>query len=195
MLAAENLTLYPPTHHELSDEWFLDFCAANRDLHIERNANGEILVMPPTGGETGSRNFDINGQLWAWNRRTKLGKAFDSSTGFRLPNGANRSPDAAWIPREWWDGLSSDERQRFLPLSPLFAIELRSATDTLKTLRAKMQEYIDNGTELGWLIDPIEQFVEIYRPDAEVTTLRDIAVVSADPVLPGFTLELDEIFA
>lgn len=194
MLANENLTLHPPANHELSDDWFFDFCTANRDLHIERTANGEILIMAPTGGETGYRNSKLSFQLELWNRRTKLGVTFDSSTGFRLPNGANRSPDAAWIPNEWWERLSREERQRFLPLSPLFAIELRSATDTPSTLRAKMQEYIDNGTELGWLIDPFERTVEVYRPDAEVTVWQGIQRISAAPILPDFELELDDIF-
>ena len=194
MLATENLTLHPPANHELSDEWFFDFCTANRDLHIERTANGEIIVMSPTGGDTGYQNSKLSFQLELWNRRMKLGVTFDSSTGFRLPNGANRSPDASWIPQEWWHSLSPAERKRFLPLSPLFAIELRSSTDTLKTLRAKMEEYLDNGTELGWLIDPFEQYVEVYRPGVEVVVLREIKVVSADPVLPGFELELDDIF-
>ncbi|NJN62742.1 MAG: Uma2 family endonuclease [Coleofasciculaceae cyanobacterium RL_1_1] len=193
MLANENLTLHPPANHELSDDWFFDFCAANRDLHIERTAHGEILIMAPTGGETGYRNSKLSFQLELWNRRTKLGVTFDSSTGFRLPNGANRSPDAAWIPNEWWERLSGEERQRFLPLSPLFAIELRSATDTPSTLRAKMQEYIDNGTELGWLIDPFERTVEVYRPEAEVTVWQGVQTISADPILPDFELELDDI--
>ncbi len=194
MLANENLTLHPPANHELSDDWFFDFCAANRDLHIERTANGEILIMAPTGGETGYRNSKLSFQLELWNRRTKLGVTFDSSTGFRLPNGANRSPDAAWIPNEWWERLSREERQRFLPLSPLFAIELRSATDTSSTLRAKMQEYIDNGTELGWLIDPFERTVEVYRPDAKVTVWQGVQTISAAPILPDFELELADIF-
>jgi Uma2 family endonuclease len=194
MLATENLTLHPPANYEFSDEWFFDFCAANRDLHIERTANGEILIMAPTGGETGYRNSKLSFQLELWNRRTKLGVTFDSSTGFRLPNGANRSPDAAWIPNEWWERLSGEERQRFLPLSPLFAIELRSATDTPSTLRAKMQEYIDNGTELGWLIDPFERTVEVYRPEAEVTVWQDVQTISAAPNLPDFELELADIF-
>lgn len=194
MLANENLTLHPPANHEFSDDWFFDFCAANRDLHIERTANGEILIMASTGGETGYRNSKLSFQLELWNRRTKLGVTFDSSTGFRLPNGANRSPDAAWIPNEWWERLSREERQRFLPLSPLFAIKLRSATDTPSTLRAKMQEYIDNGTELGWLIDPFERTVEVYRSDAKVTVWQGIQTISAAPILPDFELELADIF-
>ncbi|MGD1901394.1 MAG: Uma2 family endonuclease [Geitlerinemataceae cyanobacterium] len=194
MLATENLTLHPPANYELSDEWFFELCAANRELHIERTASGEIVIMPPTGGDTGYQNSKLSFQLELWNRRTKLGATFDSSTGFRLPNGANRSPDASWLPKEQWDSLSPAQRKRFLPLSPLFAIELRSSTDTLKTLRAKMREYLENGTELGWLIDPFGKFVEVYRPDAEVVVLRDVRVVSADPVLPGFELELDDIF-
>jgi len=120
MLPNANLTLLPPVDHALSDDQFYALCATNRDLHIERNSNGELVIMAPTGGETGRRNLSLGGQLWPWNRRTKLGGAFDSSTGFRLPNGANRAPDAAWIPIAWWDSLRSEERDRFLPLAPLF---------------------------------------------------------------------------
>ncbi|MGD1903278.1 MAG: Uma2 family endonuclease [Geitlerinemataceae cyanobacterium] len=189
-----NVTLLPPPNHELSDDWFFDFCVANRNLRIERNANGEIVIMPPTGGDTGRRNTSITGQLWAWNRRMKLGVAFDSSTGFHLPNGADRAPDAAWIPNAWWERFSPDERARFLSLSPLFAIELRSRTDRLDELRAKMREYLDNGTELGWLLDPKTRTVEIYRPGAEAEVLDNPTTVSADPVLPEFALELSDIF-
>jgi Uma2 family endonuclease len=194
MFTTANLTLCPPDNPPLSDAQFYALCAANRDLQIERNANGDIVIMAPTGGETSRRNSSISGQLWAWNRRTQLGIVFDSSGGFRLPNGANRAPDAAWIPNAWWERLSPADRDRFLPLSPLFAIELRSRTDQLNILRQKMQEYIDNGTELGWLIDPADRCVEIYRPATPVETLHDPAIVSADPVLPGFGLELDDIF-
>ena len=194
MLPNANLTLLPPVDHALSDDQFYALCAANRDLHIERNSNGEIVIMAPTGGETGRRNLSLGGQLWLWNRRTKLGVAFDSSTGFRLPNGANRAPDAAWIPIAWWDSLRSEERDRFLPLAPLFLIELRSRTDRLETLRDKMQEYIDNGTELGWLIDPIDRTIEIYRPQTAVELQQNPSRLSADPILPGFILELEDIF-
>lgn len=189
-----HLTLHPPANHALTDEQFYELCAANRDLRLERTANGEIIVMSPTGGETGRRNTRILFQLEAWNRRAKLGVAFDSSTGFHLPNGADRSPDAAWIPLAQWEALSDTERERFLPLCPTFVVELRSPTDRLEVLQAKMSEYIDNGTQLGWLVDPTLQQVAIYQPGAAVVKLDNPAVVSADPVLPGFELELDDIF-
>jgi Uma2 family endonuclease len=194
MLSDANLTLLPPVDHALSDDQFYSLCAANRDLHIERNSNGEIVIMAPTGGETSRRNSGITFQLESWNRRTKLGVVFDSSGGFRLPNGANRAPDAAWIPKAWWDSLRPEERDRFLPLSPLFVIELRSRTDRLETLRDKMQEYIDNGTELGWLIDPSERCIEIYRPQASAEIRRNPSTLSANPTLPEFALNLDDIF-
>ena len=178
----------------LSDAQFYALCAANRELRIERNSNGDIVIMAPTGGETSRRNSSIGGQLWLWNRRTKLGVVFDSAGGFHLPNGADRAPDAAWIPNAWWERLSVAERERFLPLSPLFAIELRSRTDRIGDLREKMREYIENGTELGWLLDPAERRVEVSRPGVAVEVLVDVARVSAEPVLPGFELELADIF-
>jgi len=194
MLSSANFTLSPPNDPPLSDEQFYALCAANRDLRIERNSNGDIVIMAPAGGETSRRNACITFQLWRWNQRTKLGVAFDSSGGFRLPNGADRAPDAAWIPLAWWEGLSAVERERFLPLSPLLAIELRSRTDRIGDLREKMGEYVENGTELGWLIDPLERCVEVFRPGGAVAVLANPGSVSADPVLPGFVLELGDIF-
>ncbi|OAB62328.1 hypothetical protein AY599_14435 [Leptolyngbya valderiana BDU 20041] len=188
------LTLHPPERYALSDEQFYELCAANRDLRLERNANGEIVIMPPTGGETGRRNTSIIFQLELWNRQTGLGVVFESSTGFRLPNGANRSPDAAWIPRVTWEGLSEGEREGFLPLCPAFVVELRSRTDRREVLQAKLVEYIENGAQLGWLVDPMLRQVAVYVPGAAVAVLENPATVSADPVLPGFVLALDEIF-
>lgn len=187
------LTLSPPAINDLSDDQFYELCVANRDLRIERNSNGEIIIMPPTGGETGRRNNSISGQLWYWNHRVKLGVTFDSSTGFRLPNGAARSPDAAWIPQEQWNALTQKERAKLLPLCPAFVVELRSPTDRLEALQAKLAEYIENGSQLGWLIDPVLGRVEVYLPDRAVNILLNPAVVSGDPVLPGFELELAEI--
>lgn len=188
------LTLYPPEQYALSDEQFYELCAANRDLRLERNANGEIVIMPPTGGETGRRNTKLIFQLELWNRQTGLGVVFESSTGFHLPNGANRSPDAAWIPRATCEGLSEGEREGFLPLCPAFVVELRSRTDRREVLQAKLVEYIENGAQLGWLVDPMLRQVAVYVPGAAVVVLENPATVSAEPVLPGFVLALDEIF-
>ncbi len=136
-----------------TDEQFFELCSANRDVRFERSADGELIIMAPTGWGTGNKNAEISGQLWAWNRQTGLGKAFDSPTGFRLPNGADRSPDASWVREDRLEALNADPA-KFLPLAPDFVVELRSTSDTLKPLQTEMQEYIDNGVRLGWLIDP-----------------------------------------
>ncbi len=148
---------------KLTDEQFFQLCQDNRDLRFERNSNGDIVIMPPTEGETSNRNSSINYQLYGWNLQNKLGVTFDSSTGFKLPNGADRSPDASWIPLEKWNNLTPQQRQKFLPLCPDFVIELRFPSDSLKTLQNKMKEYLENGTKLGWLINPKTKQVEIYR--------------------------------
>lgn len=186
----------PPTLRlkiDLTDDQFFQLCQKNRDLRFERTAKGELLIMSPTGGETGNRNFDIAVQLGIWNRQTNLGKGFDSSTGFKLPNGADRAPDLAWIPRERWDALTREQRQKFLPLCPDFAVELRSPSESLTDLREKMQEYIENGTRLGWLIDPKNKRVEIYRAGRDVEIIQNPETLSGEDVLPGFVLELKEI--
>ncbi|MDJ0635933.1 MAG: Uma2 family endonuclease [Xenococcaceae cyanobacterium MO_188.B29] len=183
-----------PPVAKLTDEQFYQLCQANRDLRLEMTAQGELIIMPPTGGETGKRNSDINLDLALWNRQNKLGIVFDSSTGFILPNGAKRSPDAAWIPTDKWDALTSEQKQKFLPLCPDFVIELRSPTDKLKTLQDKMQEYIENGTRLGWLINPQDKQVEIYRQDREVEVLNSPNSLSGENVLPGFILNLELIW-
>jgi len=178
----------------LSDEQFFQLCQNNRDLRFERNHPGDLIIMSPTGGETGDRNSEINYQLRHWNKQSQGGKVFDSSTGFKLPNGADRSPDSAWIPLEKWQSLTFQQQQGFVPLCPDFVIELRSETDTLKTLREKMQEYLENGTQLGWLIDPQNQRVEIYRLGKEVEILQSPVNLSGENVLPGFVLDLQEIW-
>lgn len=162
------LTLDPIVH--LTDEQFYQLCQANRDLRFERTAEGHLIVMPPTGWDTGERNLEIEGQLWLWNRQTKQGKAFNSCTGFTLPNGADRSPNAAWVRLERIEAINPDP-EKFLPLAPDLVVELCSATDNLKRLQQKMQEYIDNGVRLGWLIDPQECTVEIYRSGQAVEVL------------------------
>ncbi|MGC9506014.1 Uma2 family endonuclease, partial [Baaleninema sp.] len=154
----------------LTDAQFAEICRNNRDLRFERTAKGDLIVMPPTGSETGNRNFNLSGQLWLWNRQTQLGYAFDSSIGFTLPNGAIRSPDASWIARDGWDALTPEERQGFAPICPDFVVELRSKSDRLKLLQEKMTEYLDCGCRLGWLLDVAQKRVEVYRAGESVLT-------------------------
>ncbi|WP_413172373.1 Uma2 family endonuclease [Anabaena azotica] len=180
---------------KISHEQFVDLALANRDLQLERTAMGELIIMPPTGSYTGKRNFDIAGQLWLWNRQTKLGVVFDSSTGFHLPNGADLSPDAAWVKQEKWDVLSLEQKESFAPICPDFVLELRSKTDSLEKLPAKMREYIENGASLGWLIDRKNQRVEIYRPGKDVEVLEHPVSLSGEDVLPGFVLDLTEVWS
>ncbi len=186
------LNLHPVL--ELTDDQFYELCQANRDLRLERSATGEIIIMPPAGGETGHRNIKLAFQLEAWSSQNDLGLAFDSSTGFKLPNGAERAPDASWIKCDRWSSLNSEQKRKFPPLCPDFVIELRSETDSIKTLQSKMQEYIDNGAKLGWLIDPKTQKVEIYRPGKQVEILQNPATLSGEDVLPGLVLNLSSIF-
>ncbi len=183
-----------PDALRVSDEQFLQFVKANPDLRLERTATGELTIMAPTGSESGSYNFELSIDLGNWNRQSKLGKAFDSSSGFRLPNGAIRSPDVAWVALDRWNALPPDQRQGFAPLCPDFVIELRSPTDDLATLQTKMQEYLDNGCELGWLIDPKRRLVEIYGSGQSVTMLPFSATLSGGSILPGFALDLQSIF-
>jgi Uma2 family endonuclease len=178
----------------LTDKAFTELCQANPDLKFERSAQGKLIIMSPTGGESGRRNADIAIDLGIWNRQTQLGYTFDSSTCFRLPNGGDRSPDAAWIAASRWETLAPDEREKFPPIAPDFVIELRSATDNLTSLRAKMQEYQDSGVRLGWLINPQEPQVEIYRAGTPIEILQSPSQLSGEPVLPGFVLSLTRIF-
>lgn len=178
---------------ELTEEQFFQLCQNNRDLRFERSALGDLTIMPPTGSETGNRNIDLSYQLQSWSRQNNLGLAFDSSTGFRLPNGANRSPDAAWVSNQRWEVLTTAEKEKFAPLSPDFVVELRSKTDSLDKLQAKMQEYIENGTKLGWLLDRHHQRVEIYRPNQVVEIISSPQSLSGENILPGFVLDLKHI--
>ncbi len=188
------IVLHIPAIAQLTDEQFYQLCQANRDLRFERTATGELIIMPPTGGRTGKRNSDINLDLGLWNRQTKLGVVFDSSTGFKLPNGSDRSPDAAWIPIEKWHNLTPEQQEKFLPLCPDFVVELRSPTDNFQVLQDKMQEYIDNGTRLGWLINPQEKQVEIYRYGRKKEILDNPLTLSGEEVLPGFVVNLQSIW-
>lgn len=177
-----------------TDEEFYELCAKNPELRFERSAQGEVIIMAPAGSETGAQNMRISGQLWYWNEQAQMGICFDSSTGFRLPNGAIRSPDASWITQERWAALSTEQQQRFAPLCPDFVIELRSQSDELEPLQTKMREYVANGARLGWLIDPHNRRVELYRPEQPVEVLDEPSTVSGEPILPGFQLNLERIF-
>jgi len=176
-----------------SDE-FYELCQENPDLEMERTANGEVIIMSPAGSETGARNLSISGQLWLWNEQTQLGITFDSSAGFNLPNGADRSPDATWIAIERWNLLTLEQKRKFAPIAPDFVIELRSASDSMKPLRDKMVEYVNNGVRLAWLIDPQTRTVEIYEPSEEVEVLYDPDYVAGDPILPGFRLNMQKVW-
>ncbi|MGV0105315.1 Uma2 family endonuclease [Nostoc sp. DSM 114167] len=178
---------------DLTDEQFFQMCQKNSNYRFERTASGEILIMPPTGSDTGNRNFDMVVELGIWNKQTKLGKGFDSSTGFTLPNGAERSPDVSWVKIERWNALTPEQQEKFAPICPDFVVELRSRTDSLKELQEKMQEYIENGTQLGWLIDRKNKRVEIYRPGKDVEILDNPTSLSGENVLPGFVLDLQQI--
>ncbi len=179
---------------DFDDDQFFELCRRNRELRLERTAKGEILIMPPVGGRTSSRNSRITRQLADWSDRDGSGEAFDSSGGFKLPNGALRSPDAAWIELERLRLLAEGEEEQFVPLCPTFVVELRSPSDSLAAVEAKMREYVDNGSRLGWLIDPQTRRVHVYRPGGGVEVLEEPRSVSGGPELPGFVLEFDRIW-
>ncbi|MDY7012011.1 MAG: Uma2 family endonuclease [Cyanobacteriota bacterium] len=174
----------------LTDEQFEQLCWANKDRQFERTAKGELVIMPPVGGVSGNREADLITDLNLWNRQTGSGKVFSSSTIFRLPKEGDRSPDAAWVERRRWDALTEEERESFPPLCPDFVIELRSRTDALPPLHEKMQEYLDSGLRLGWLINPQQQQVEIYRRDRDVEIVQFPVCLSGETVLPGLVLDL-----
>ncbi|MBO1349580.1 MAG: Uma2 family endonuclease [Hormoscilla sp. GUM202] len=175
----------------ITQDQFAALAAANRDMRLERTARGELIVNPPTGWETGERNFSLIGQFYRWfEENENLGKAFDSSTGFILPNGANRAPDVSWVSRERWDALTPEQKGTFANICPDFVVELRSSSDRVQSLQTKMSEYIENGTRLGWLIDPQQGQVEIYRPGLAVEVLSNPTELSGEDVLPGFRLNL-----
>ena len=178
----------------MTDDQFFDFCQLNRDLQMERTAEGDILITSPSGGEASAQNMELSGQLRDWAKRDRVGVAFDSSGGFILPNKATRSPDASWVLKARLQSLGREQKQKFLSFCPDFVAELRSPTDRLARLKEKVEEYRDNGARLGWLIDAVERKVHLYRPGVEVETLDNPQTVSGAPVLPGFVLELGEIW-
>jgi Uma2 family endonuclease len=177
-----------------TDEQFFKLCQANQDLRFERTAQGDLIIMPPTGSSTGNRNAGLTAQLWLWNDQSQLGFVFDSSTGFKLPNGANRSPDAAWIERNRWNSLTEEQQERFAPICPDVIVELMSPNDALANTQAKMREYLANGARLGWLIDRQTRQVEIYRPHQPVEVLENPTSLSGEDVLPEFVLQMASIW-
>jgi Uma2 family endonuclease len=178
----------------LTDEQFFLLCRDNPDLRFELTAQKGLIIMPPTSSRTGWRNSELNYQLVLWAKADGTGLTFDSSTGFTLPNGAKRSPDGAWVRRERWEALTEEEQDRFAPICPDFVIELRSTQDSLSTLQSKMLEYIENGAQLGWLIDPRNRRVYVYRPGQPVEGLENPDSIKGDPVLAGFVLNLADIW-
>lgn len=194
-MESQTIALHSPLELtlELTDEQFFQLCQNNRDLRFERTANGELIIMSPTGSETGRRNSGLNFQLTAWNIQNNLGVVFDSSSGLKLPDGSDISPDSAWVRRDRWDALTPEQKEKFAPICPDFVVELRSASDSLEKLRAKMKVYIKNGAKLGWLLDRKNRQVEISRPDRDVEIRYSPATLSGEDVLPGFVLDLSDI--
>jgi Uma2 family endonuclease len=180
--------------YQLSDEQFYQLCRHNPDLKFERKQSGEIIIMSPTGGETGNRNAEIVGEFVIWNRQKKLGKVFDSSTCFKLPDGGDRSPDVAWVQQEKWDTLTTEQKEKFPPLAPDFVLELMSPTDSLKETQNKMEEYKASGVKLGWLIERKNRRVEIYRSDREVEVLESPTSLSGEDILLDFVLDLGMVW-
>jgi Uma2 family endonuclease len=179
----------------LTDEQFELLCRENPELRLELTAQKELVIMPPTGSESGWRSGEVYFSLTAWSKQDRTGLSFDSSTGFTLPNGAVRSPDASWAKRARWSALTKDQQVKFAPLCPDFVVEVRSPTDKVADLREKMQEYLDNGVQLGWLIDPFEKRIHIYRPGQPVVILDNPTSVSGESVLPGFVLFVRELWS
>ena len=185
---------FEPSKLRMNDEEFYEFCKLNPELRIERTSEGDLIVMAPTGGKTGRQNFILIGAMAQWVKSNRSGQGFDSSTVFSLPNGAKRSPDLSWVRNERWNKLTAAEQEQFPPICPDFVIELRSRTDSIKDLQTKMEEYIANGAQLGWLIDPLERRVHIYRPAVEPNVLDDPKNVPGEPLLEGFVLDVHELW-
>ena len=186
----EKYAIKLPKNLQFNDDEFFDFCQENRDLRFERNANGEIIIMSPTGGLTGKKNSKLNAKLDHWNEKHELGEVFDSSTGFKLPNGADRAPDAAWVERSRWEALSFEQQEKFPPLSPDFIAEIVSKSDSLRSSKEKMDEWMENGCRLGWLIFPKEEKVWVYEGKTVEEVVGFDQTISGGTVLPDFTFDL-----
>jgi Uma2 family endonuclease len=185
---------FSPRMKQMSEHEFYEFCQLNRDLRLELTSEGDLIIMPPTGSKTGIRNSRLNLRLAGWAEKDGTGQSFDSSAGFMLPNSAKRSPDFAWVSNERWNALTEEEQEEFAPLCPDFVVELRSRTDILANIQRKMDEYMANGAQLGWLIDPLERKVHVYRLSAPVEELDNPQTISGEPLLGGLSLNLQEIW-
>jgi len=185
---------FSPLTTKVSDEQFTELCRRNPNLRIELTSEGDLIIMPPTGGKTGARNFYLTGKFSVWVEKDATGRGFDSSTEFTLPNGAKRSPDVSWVRLERWNALLDEEQEEFPPLCPDFVIELRSRSDRLKELQQKMEEYMANGAELGWLIDPFDKKIYVYRPRITVEVLDNPKEISGEPLLKGFVLDVQSLW-
>jgi Uma2 family endonuclease len=183
-----------PVIPRMDDDEFFEFCRRNEEWRIEQTSSGDLIIMPGTGGITGRRNMRLIVTAGNWAGEDGTGELFDSSTMFLLPNGARRSPDLSWVRRERWNALTEREQEKFPPVCPDFVVDLRSRTDWLPYLEAKLEEYIENGAQLGWLIDPLERRVYVYRPGAAVEVLENPKTVSGEPILRGFELSLAAIW-
>ncbi len=179
----------------MDDEQFFQFCQVNRDLQIERTPEGDILIMAPEGLSSGHGSAELVALFNQWAKRDGTGQVFGPSTGFILPNGAIRAPDVAWVRNQRLEALTEAQWHRFAPLCPDFVLELRSPSDTLRRLQQKMVEYRDNGAQLGWLLDPVSKQVHVYRPGAAIEVLDNPASLSGEPLLPGFVLDVSQIWA
>ena len=185
------VVLHGPVLTRLTDEEFFDLCQHNPALRLERNADHEIIAMPPAGSESSRQSGETYGQLWLWNRQHRLGHAYESSAGFTLPDGSVRSPDAAWLPQAAYEALTETQRLSFPPVCPPFVVEVRSPSDPLGPLRRKMEMYLANGVQLGFLLDPGTETAAIYRPGQPPEEISSFeATLSGEPVLPGFALDL-----
>ncbi len=178
----------------ISDRALEQLCRENPDLRFETDAKGKLIIMSPTGSESGKRNGDLFGQVWYWNRQSKTGIVFDSSTGFKLSNGATRSPDVSWIAINRWNSLNDKQKRGFAPIDPDFVIELLSPTDDLSITQQKMTEYIGCGVKLGWLINSDEKQVEIYCQSQDKQVISNPDNLSGEDILPGLTVDLADIF-
>jgi len=177
----------------LTDDQFLRLCSDNRDFRFERTAQGDLIIMPPPGSKTGQRNAEITYRLVSWTKQDGTGVCFANDAGFTLPNGAKRGPDGAWISRDRWNRVPEEQKEKLAPICPDFVIELRSPSDRLADVQEKMQEYIANGARLGWLLDPFDNCAVIYRPGQPPERIENPAIISGDPVLPGFKFDFREI--
>ncbi len=194
--SSESIVLHMgPSWSRMSGDEFYDFCRRNPDLRLECTSTGDLIVMTPTGGESGRRNMKFGIAIGIWNEAADLGEVFDSSTGFDLPNGAKRAPDCAWVARDRWLSLSQSQRDRFPPLAPDFVLELRSPSDTLADLHAKMREYMECGVRLGWLVDPTTRRVWIYEPNLSAVQLDNPSTIDGGAVLPGLVVNLKSIWS